>query len=123
MAYEHFRSTTNIDLSDEFENFCQQEAIWLDDYALFRAVKKSQNQKLWLEWDAPLRLRDDTALHYARENLLEDIQSQRFQQWLFFRQWNDLKSYANENGVKIVGDVPIFILYCKNYVLFSLSFY
>jgi len=108
-AYERFRQTTSVDLRGKFETFCQTEAAWLADYALFRAVKKSQNQKLWLEWDAPLRLRDDTALHYAKENLREDIQAQKFQQWLFFRQWNDLKNYANENGIKIVGDVPIFI--------------
>ncbi|MGI8642016.1 MAG: 4-alpha-glucanotransferase [Pyrinomonadaceae bacterium] len=109
LAYERFRQTASVDLRGEFETFSQTEAAWLDDYALFRAVKKSQNQKLWLEWDAPLRLRDDTALHFAKENLREDIQSQKFQQWLFFRQWNNLKSYANEKGIKIVGDVPIFI--------------
>ncbi len=109
LAYEKFRTTTSVDLRGKFETFCQTEADWLEDYALFRAVKKSQDQKLWLEWDEPLRLRDDTALHFAKENLREDIQSQKFQQWLFYRQWSDLKNYANEKGIKIVGDVPIFI--------------
>ncbi|CAN5517406.1 4-alpha-glucanotransferase [soil metagenome] len=109
LAYERFRGTTSVDLRGKFETFCQTEAAWLDDYALFRAVKKSQGQKLWLEWDESLRLRDEDALSKARENLREDIQSQKFQQWLFFRQWNDVKNYANEKGVKIVGDVPIFI--------------
>jgi 4-alpha-glucanotransferase len=109
LAYEKFRRTTSVDLRGKFETFCQAEAAWLDDYALFRAVKKSQDQKLWLEWDAPLKLRDETALHYAKENLREDISAQKFQQWLFFRQWNDVKNYANEKGVKIVGDIPIFI--------------
>ena len=109
LAYERFRGTTSVDLRGKFETFCQQEKSWLDDYALFRAVKKSNDQKLWLEWDAPLRLRDENALNEARENLREDIQAQKFQQWLFFRQWHDLKNYANEKGVKIVGDVPIFI--------------
>ena len=109
LAYERFRTTTSVDLRGKFETFCQQESAWLDDYALFRAVKKSQGQKLWLEWEEPLKLRYDDALHYAKENLREDIQSQKFQQWLFFRQWLDVKHYANENGIKIVGDVPIFI--------------
>ncbi|HXG83094.1 MAG TPA: 4-alpha-glucanotransferase [Pyrinomonadaceae bacterium] len=109
LAYEKFRRTTSVDLRGKFETFCQNEAAWLDEYALFRAVKKSQGEKLWLEWDAPLKLRDDTALHYARENLREDVQAQKFEQWLFFRQWNDLKNYANEKNIKIVGDVPIFI--------------
>ncbi|MGI8788212.1 MAG: 4-alpha-glucanotransferase [Pyrinomonadaceae bacterium] len=109
LAYKNFRQTTSVDLRGKFETFCQTESFWLDDYALFRAVKKSQDQKLWLEWSEPLRLRDENALNEARENLREDIQGQKFQQWLFFRQWNNLKNYANEKGVKIVGDVPIFI--------------
>ncbi len=109
LAFENFKQTTSVDLRGKFETFCQNEAYWLDDYALFRAVKKSQDQKLWLEWDAPLRLRDENALNEARENLRDDIQAQKLQQWLFFRQWNDVKSYANEKNIKIVGDVPIFI--------------
>ena len=109
LAFERLQGTTNIYLRDEFEIFCRAEKDWLDDYALFRAVKKSQGQKLWLEWDAPLRLRDETTLNAARGNLRDDIQAQKFQQWLFFRQWSNLKNYANEKGLKIVGDVPIFI--------------
>ncbi len=109
LAFEKFKQTTSVDLRGKFETFCQQEKYWLDDYALFRAVKKSQDQKLWLEWDEPLKLREDTALHFAKENLRDDIQSQKFQQWLFFRQWSDLKKYANDKNIKIVGDVPIFI--------------
>ncbi len=108
-AYENFRQTTDTGLRGSYETFCQTESYWLDDYALFRAVKKSQGQKLWLEWDAPLRLRYDDALHFARENLREDIQAQKFQQWLFFRQWSNLKNYTNEKNIKIVGDIPIFI--------------
>ncbi len=109
MAYERFRGTTSVDLRGKFETFCQTESYWLDDYALFRAVKKSQDQKLWLEWDEPLRLRYENALHFAKENLSEDIQAQKFQQWLFFRQWSELKNYANSKNIKIVGDIPIFI--------------
>ena len=109
LAYERFRGTTSADLRGKFETFCQNESYWLDYYALFRAVKKSQDQKLWLEWDEPLRLRYDGALHFAKENLSEDIQAQKFQQWLFFRQWSDLKKYANSKNIKIVGDIPIFI--------------
>ncbi len=108
LAFERFRQTTSVDLRGKFETFCQQEKYWLDDYALFRAVKKSQGQKLWLEWEDSLKLRDNDALHFAKENLREDIQAQKFQQWLFFRQWENLKNYANEKNIKIVGDVPIF---------------
>ncbi len=109
LAYERFRITTSAGLRGEFDNFCQSEAAWLEDYALFRALMKSENQKPWQDWDVSLKLRDDMALHYAKENLHEDIQAQKFQQWLFFRQWNDLKQYANEKYIKIVGDIPIFV--------------
>ncbi|MEJ7698999.1 MAG: 4-alpha-glucanotransferase [Pyrinomonadaceae bacterium] len=110
LAYESFSgATTGKDLREEFEIFCQDEADWLDDYALFRTVKKSQHQKLWLEWDEPLRLRNEDALAEAKNNLREDIEAQKFQQWLFFRQWLKLKNYCKEKNVKIVGDVPIFI--------------
>ncbi len=109
LAFEKFKETTSVDLRGEFETFCQTESYWLDDYALFRAVKKSQDQKIWLEWDEHLKLRENNSIHFAKENLHEDIQAQKFQQWLFFRQWADLKKYANDRNIKIVGDVPIFI--------------
>ncbi len=109
LAFERFRQSEDADLRERFETFVWEENSWLDDYALFRAIKKSQDQRLWLEWDEPLKLRDEAALEQARENLRGEILLQKFQQWLFFRQWSDLKNYANEKNIKIVGDVPIFI--------------
>lgn len=108
-AYERFRLTTSVNLRGSFETFTQQVAEWLDDYALFRAIKQTQGQKLWLEWDEPLKMRDEEALLEARENLLEEIQAQKFYQFLFFKQWTRVKNYANGKGIKIIGDVPIFI--------------
>lgn len=108
-AYENFRRTENLDLRGSFENFTEQVAGWLDDYALFRAIKNSQWGKFWLEWDAPLRLREENALLNARENLFEEIQAQKFYQFLFFKQWNHLKNYANGKRIKIIGDVPIYV--------------
>jgi 4-alpha-glucanotransferase len=108
-AYERFRATTSVDLRGRFETFSQQNAAWLDDYALYRAVKFAQDQKAWYEWDEPLRRRDENALNWAREQLREEIQAQKFYQFLFFRQWSALKDYAAARDVKIVGDVPIFI--------------
>lgn len=108
-AYERFRLTTSVNLRGSFETFTQEVAEWLDDYALFRAIKKSQGQKMWLEWDKPLRLREEKAILEAHERLLEEIQAQKFYQFLFFKQWTRLKNYANGKGIKIIGDVPIFI--------------
>ncbi len=107
-AYQRFSQTTNVNLRSSFEIFIEQVAEWLDDYALFRAIKSTQDQKLWLEWNEPLRIREEQAILEAHENLLEEIQAQKFYQFLFFKQWNRLKNYANGKGIKIVGDVPIF---------------
>jgi len=108
-AYERFRVTTSVDLRGKFETFSQQNAAWLDDYALYRAVKFAQDQRAWYEWDEPLRLRDENALNRAREHLREEIQAQKFYQFLFFRQWSSIKDYAAARDIKIAGDVPIFI--------------
>lgn len=108
-AYQRFRLTTSVNLRGSFESFTQVVAEWLDDYALFRAIKKTQDQKSWQQWDEELKLRDEAAILRAHEELLEEVQAQKFYQFLFFKQWTRLKSYANGKGIRIVGDVPIFI--------------
>ena len=109
LAYERFSSVTRPELRYEFEEFCQSETAWLEDFALFRALKKSKDHQSWQEWEAPLKLRDETALAEAQRDLFEAVQEQKFQQWLFFRQWKNLKDYCRSKNIKIVGDVPIFI--------------
>ncbi|MEQ1641827.1 MAG: 4-alpha-glucanotransferase [Pyrinomonadaceae bacterium] len=108
-AFEGFHHITSVDLRGKFETFCQQNDFWLDEYALFRAIKSGQDQKPWFEWPSPLKLRDRNALVEAQENLYEQIQSEKFYQFLFFRQWFALKEYANRKGIKIIGDIPIFV--------------
>ena len=108
-AYENFCKTDDLELRGSFETFTGQVSIWLDDYALFRSIKATQGQKLWLKWDEPLRMRDESALFEARKNLSEEIRAQKFYQFLFFKQWGRLKNYANGKGIKIIGDMPIFL--------------
>ena len=108
-AFENFRRTDDGQLAENFRFFCQSNAFWLEDYALFRAIKLSQDQKSWQEWDEPLKLRQPEALEKARKELDDECFAQKFYQFAFFRQWDALKKYANEKGVKIVGDVPIFV--------------
>ncbi len=108
-AYQRFRLTTSVNLRGSFESFTQVVAEWLDDYALFRAIKKTQDQKSWQQWDEELKLRDEAAILRAHEDLLDEVQAQKFYQFLFFKQWTRLKNYANGKGIRIVGDVPIFI--------------
>ncbi len=102
-AFEKFEKT------DDFENFCVDVAWWLDDYALYRAIRQSEDHKQWFEWDESLRFRDEDALNEKREELSVEVEREKFYQFLFFRQWMNLKKYANENGVKIIGDLPIFV--------------
>lgn len=103
-AFEAWRGRTG----SEFETFAEENASWLDDYALYRAIKMSQGQRAWYDWEKPLKLRQENALHRAAENLSDEILAEKFYQFQFYKQWWAVRRYANEKGVRIVGDVPIF---------------
>jgi 4-alpha-glucanotransferase len=109
LAYERFHHTTSVDLRGRFETFNHENEWWLDDYATYRAIKASQGQKAWYEWPAPLKLRTNASLAAITEELFNRIQAEKFYQFLFFSQWGMLKDYANKHGVKIIGDIPIFV--------------
>lgn len=106
-AFRQFDENGSKELQTDFEDFTRKSAFWLDDYALFRSLRLSQ--KPWFEWDKPLKLRNKKALNEARKNLQGEIREQKFHQFLFFRQWFALKKYANEKGIRIIGDIPIFV--------------
>ncbi len=92
-----------------FEEFCEGHAGWLDDYALFRALKDTHAGKSWNEWEQALVRRDPKALAQSREALSDQVEAQKFYQFLFFKQWFDLKAYCNARGIKVIGDIPIFV--------------
>lgn len=108
-AYERYLKTTDTALRSAFETFAQQQAQWLEDYALFRALKDSHGGIAWNEWEPSLVRRTPAALERARDELREEVEAHMFYQFLFFRQWFDLKTYANERGIHVVGDLPIFV--------------
>jgi 4-alpha-glucanotransferase len=108
-AFALFRQTTDTGLRIAFESFCQRYASWLDDYALFRALKDAHGGAAWNEWEPALVRRDEAALGRARAHLRDEIEAQKFYQFLFFKQWFALKAYANERGIKLIGDIPIFV--------------
>lgn len=93
----------------DFEDFCQKQADWLEDYALFMAIKDTQKGTSWREWPAPLKRRQSQALADFRREHKEAIRFYQFLQFLFFTQWNALKSYANEKDIRIIGDMPIYV--------------
>jgi 4-alpha-glucanotransferase len=108
-AFAEFKQTTDRKVADAFHAFCDENHFWLEDYALFRAVKNARNHVSWQEFEEPLKLRQPEALAEARNELDDEIFAQKFYQFTFFKQWSALKNYANEKNVKIVGDVPIFV--------------
>jgi 4-alpha-glucanotransferase len=93
----------------QFAHFCLQHAAWLEDYALFMALSEHQPFSRWCDWPAPLVRREPGALAQATAEHAERIAFWKFTQWCFFGQWLRLKAYANQRGVRIVGDLPIFI--------------
>jgi len=107
-AFARFRDGHGA-LAGAFERFCREHAAWLDDFALFMALKRDQGGRPWTDWDAGLARREPDALAAARERLALHVESQRFQQFLFFRQWGAVRQRANANGIQIIGDVPIFV--------------
>lgn len=104
-AAEHHLKTK----SAEFAKFCKEEASWLDDYALFVAIKSETNHAAWNTWEMPLRRREPEALAEARKRLSDAVQTEKILQWWFFRQFRYLKAYANQKGVRLFGDIPIFV--------------
>ena len=96
-------------MPEDFSSFCEAEKDWLEDYTLFMALKDANDGKAWAQWDEKLRVRDAAALDEARKKYAEDIEFYKMLQYLFFKQWRELKAYANENGIEIIGDVPIYV--------------
>ena len=94
-----------------YDIFTKENAFWLDDYALFMSLKYKFGQKSWHLWDTDIKLREDGALDRYRTELKDEIQFWKFVQFKFFEQWKRLKAYANENGISIIGDIPIYVSY------------
>ena len=104
-AYQRFKKA----LPDDFAGFCEKNSDWLEDYALFMALKDANGGIAWFEWDRDLKVRKPEAIAAAKEELAEDVEFWKMLQYLFFKQWTDLKAYANEKGIQIIGDVPIYV--------------
>lgn len=108
-AYNAFRRGAAAEQRDAFTTFAQAEAAWLDDYALFEALKQAHDGAPWYAWETPLALRERVVLDAARREFAEEIGFHAFVQFQFRRQWADLRRHANERGIRIVGDLPIYV--------------
>ncbi len=105
LAYSRFQDTQAL------EQFCLENSSWLPDFALFMALKDQFGGAPWYSWEESLKFRDTDAIWNARHKLSEQVRFYSFVQYLFFTQWNALRSYAHENEIRIIGDVPIYVPY------------
>ena len=104
-----FNNAQKGDLTD-FNNFVRKNSAWLENYALYMAVKKSFGMRAWTEWeDEGIRLRDPDSVRAYRRNLDEDVRFYEFLQYLFYKQWEKFRGYVNSLGIKLFGDIPIYV--------------
>jgi 4-alpha-glucanotransferase len=108
-AWNNYRRGARSDLRDAYEKFLLAQARWLDDYALFRALKTRYDGAYYVEWPSDLVYREPSALARARQELKDEIDQIAFAQFLFFRQAGRLKEYARGKGLRIIGDLPFFV--------------
>jgi 4-alpha-glucanotransferase len=110
-AFENFKGAMSEELRYDFNRFCNEAAWWLDDYALFRALKAAHRGVSWIDWQPQFSGRELGALDHARRTLADKIEAEKFYQYLFFDQWRALKRYCHERNIRIIGDAPIFVAY------------
>jgi len=109
-AWQNFQAGRGSGMRAGLDAFCgRHHAVWLDDFALFRALKDKYGNQTWQEWPIELVRRDGAALTRIRDKLQGDMARHRFGQFLFFHQWKHVKNYANSKGIRLIGDVPIFV--------------
>lgn len=111
-VYQRFSEHPDPKEQEAFEAFCaRHDETWLNDFSLFVALKNRFGGISWHEWKDELKRRDSAALSEWKQQLSTDIRAQKFLQYLFFQQWGKLKTYANEKGIEIMGDIPIYVTY------------
>lgn len=108
-AASHFQDHASDEDRADFDQFCQERAFWLDDYAFFMALKQAHNGASWNQWDSAIACRQPDALAEWHTKLSPAIFFHKYLQFEFFRQWGALKTYANERGIQILGDMPIYV--------------
>jgi len=108
-AHAAFLRGEGAHLQQAYDQFCKSQAEWLEEYVLFMALKDAYQQKPWMEWEAGLALRNPSALKHSRRKLSDRLAGYRFQQFLFFHQWALVREQAHTAGIRLIGDIPIFV--------------
>lgn len=108
-AYENFQTNASAIQQKEFVSFCELKADWLDDYALFMAIREAHNGASWHQWDRSIATSQPDVKAEWRDRLKEQVLFHKYLQFEYFRQWTRLKQYANAEGIQIIGDIPIYV--------------
>jgi 4-alpha-glucanotransferase len=108
-AYRNSKRSNDARLAAEFSEFCAREASWLDDYALFRALKQKNGEEAWWNWEVGREYHEARSSPDLTGSLAGEIEAHKFYQFLFFRQWDSLRGYCRERNITIIGDLPIFV--------------
>ncbi|MGB3655469.1 MAG: 4-alpha-glucanotransferase [Rivularia sp. (in: cyanobacteria)] len=111
-AYQRFQESLSKKANPEFEQFCKEQATWLNDYVLFMALLEANDYKAWNFWDNAVARREKDALKAEAEKLIDAVSYHKFLQFKFFQQWKKIRDYANNKDIKIVGDISIYV--CHN---------
>ena len=113
-AFAYFKSVGDVEKGQAYKQFCADNAFWLDDFALFMALKnyhKDQDGGVWNKWPLDIAQRKPAAMKAWSTKLADEVELYKFTQFLFFGQWLRLKGYANERDIQIIGDIPIFVAF------------
>ena len=108
-VFAKIQENFNKNIPADFEKYCADNSFWLDDYALFMAIKDAHNGASFSTWESDIKVRQPGAVRNWSERCAKRVQYYKILQYLFFKQWYELKRYANDNGIKIVGDIPIYV--------------
>jgi 4-alpha-glucanotransferase len=108
-AYEAFEKKGGVVGLGEFDRFCRRQSNWLDDFCLFSALKEAHGQVAWTDWEESISRRESEVLDSWREKLEAQVRMRKFWQFMFFRQWLRLKEYCGTLGIRVMGDIPIFV--------------
>ncbi|MFH0768122.1 MAG: 4-alpha-glucanotransferase [Chloroflexota bacterium] len=110
-SFEIFMAADNPTAHKQYEAFCAQNASWIDVYSLFMALKEAHGLAAWNTWEEDIRKRESESLERWRANLSYEVQCHKYYQYQFFKQWTELKKYCNERGIRLIGDIPIFVAF------------
>jgi len=113
-AFARFEKKPHSKQQSQFDEFIHTESFWLDDFALFRSLQEHTAILDWTKWDHELCIREPNAIIRAQKNLTSAIRYHQFVQWQFYVQWQELKFYCNSKGVKLIGDVPLFVAHLSS---------